>query len=195
MSSRTQQTGPPGGGSRNQEQGSYVPIHQRQARNYSFSFRSYPTTVIPVRGWRFAPACCAAQPVLRRGPGCTMPLHRLAWAALNLQRRNEFHQPSASAGLMKTVHGSLSFGVIRRQAAKVVWPNRSLNRTLCGGPGLGFKILAQTRPAAKCRLASTLDLTCTTRGAIARKSVLLRYHDLRISCNLFCHLHEQDYLR
>ena len=35
-------------------------------------------------------------------------------------------------------------------------PNRSLNRTLCGGPGLGFKSLAQTRPAAKCRLASTL---------------------------------------
>ena len=37
-----------------------------------------------------------------------------------------------------------------------MWPNRSLNRTLCSGPGLGFKSLAQTRPAAKCRLASTL---------------------------------------
>ena len=36
--------------------------------------------------------------------------------------------------------------------------NQSLNRTLCGGPGLGFKSLAQTRPAAKCRLASTLGL-------------------------------------
>ena len=48
--------------------------------------------------------------------------------------------------------------VIWRQAAKVVRPNRSLNRTLCGGPGLGFKSLAQTRPAAKCRLASTLGL-------------------------------------
>ena len=113
MSSRTQQTGPPGGGSRNQEQGSYVPTHQRQARNYSFSFRSCPTKVIPVRGWRFAPACCAAQSVLRRGPGCTMPLHRLAWAALNLHRHNELHQPSASAGSMKTVHASLSFGVRR----------------------------------------------------------------------------------
>ena len=37
-------------------------------------------------------------------------------------------------------------------------PNRSLNRTLCGSPGLGFKSLAQTRPAAKCRLASTLGV-------------------------------------
>ena len=37
--------------------------------------------VIPVRGWRFAPACCAAQSVIRRGPCCAMPLLRLAWAA------------------------------------------------------------------------------------------------------------------
>ena len=47
----------------------------------------------------------------RRGPGCAMPLHRLAWAALNLHRHNRLHQPSASAGPMKTVHASLSFGV------------------------------------------------------------------------------------
>ena len=47
----------------------------------------------------------------RRGPGCAMPLHRLAWAALNLHRHNEFVQPSASASPMKTVHASLSFGV------------------------------------------------------------------------------------
>ena len=32
-------------------------------------------------------------------------------------------------------------------------PNPTLNRTLCGGPSLGFKILAQTRPIAKRRLA------------------------------------------
>ena len=31
--------------------------------------------------------------------------------------------------------------------------NLSLNRTFCGGPRLGYKILAQTQPAAKCRLA------------------------------------------
>ena len=165
MSSRTQQTGPPGGGKRNQEQRSYMPTYQRQASNYSFNFRSFPTKLIPVRGWRFTPACCAAHSVLRRGPSCPMPLHRLAWAALNLQSCNEFLHPSASAGLMKTVRGSLSFGVIRCQAAKVVRPNRSLNRTLCGGPGLGFKSLAQTRPAAKCRLASTLKLSYVVRAS------------------------------
>ena len=31
--------------------------------------------------------------------------------------------------------------------------NLALNRTFCGGPRLGYKILAQTQPAAKCRLA------------------------------------------
>ena len=40
-----------------------------------------------------------------------------------------------------------------------MWPNLALNRTLCGSPGLGSKSLAQTRPAAKCRLASTLGPT------------------------------------
>ena len=113
MSSRTQQTGPPGGGKKNQDQRSYVLIHQRQASNYWFSFRSCSTKVIQVRGWRFAPARCAAQSVLRPGPGCAMPLHRFAWAALNLHRHNELHQPSASAGSMKTVPTSLSFGVRR----------------------------------------------------------------------------------
>ena len=34
-----------------------------------------------------------------------------------------------------------------------VQPNTSLKRTLCGGPSLGFKSLAQTRPTAKCRFA------------------------------------------
>ena len=40
-------------------------------------------------------------------------------------------------------------------------PNWSLNRTLCGGPGLGSKSLAHTRPAAKCRLARTLGPQAT----------------------------------
>ena len=31
--------------------------------------------------------------------------------------------------------------------------NLALNRTFCGGPRLGYKILAQTQPTAKCRLA------------------------------------------
>ena len=91
----------------------HVPTHQRHTSNYLFGFRSCPTKVIPVRGWRFAPACCAAQSVFRRGPSCAKPLHRLAWAALNLHRLSELHQPSASADSMKTVHASLSFGVRR----------------------------------------------------------------------------------
>ena len=49
-------------------------------------------------------------------------------------------------------------------STKAVWPNRSLNRTLCGGPGLGFKSLAQTQPTAKCRLASTLAITVEIRS-------------------------------
>ena len=40
-----------------------------------------------------------------------------------------------------------------------VMANPSLNRTLCGGPSLGSKSLAQTRPTAKCRLARTLAIT------------------------------------
>ena len=59
MSSRTQQIGPLGSKG-NQEQRSYVPTQQLQASNYCFSFRSCPTKVIQARGWRFAPACCAA---------------------------------------------------------------------------------------------------------------------------------------
>ena len=39
-------------------------------------------------------------------------------------------------------HGSLLVFTLR-PASKAVRPNRSLNRTLCGGPGLGFKSLAQ----------------------------------------------------
>ena len=31
--------------------------------------------------------------------------------------------------------------------------NLALNRTFCGGPRLGYKILAQTQPTANCRLA------------------------------------------
>ena len=113
MSSRTQQTGPLGGRKRNQEQRSYVPTCQRQASNYWFSICSCSMKVIQARGWRFAPACCAAQSVFRRGPGYALPLYRLAWAALNLHLLSELHQPSASAGSMKTAHASLSFGVRR----------------------------------------------------------------------------------
>ena len=52
--------------------------------------------------------------------------------------------------------------------AGAVLPNWSFNRTLCGGPSLGSKSLAQTRPTAKCRLTRTLgviDLTTTSTCA------------------------------
>ena len=117
-----------------------MPTHQRQANNHSFCFRCCPTKIIPVRGWRFAPACCAAQSVLRRGPGCAVPLHRLVWAALNLHRHCELHQPSASAGLMKTVCASLSFGVRRpKQCGLTI---RSTG-PIAACRHLGYKSLAQ----------------------------------------------------
>ena len=100
-------------GTRNQEQRSYVSTHQRPVNNYRFSFRSCPTEVISFRGWCLAPACRAAQSVLRRGPSCAMPLHRLVWAALNLHRHSGLHQPISSAGSMKTGNVSLSFAVRR----------------------------------------------------------------------------------
>ena len=119
---------------------SYVPSDQRKARNYSFSFLSCSTKVIQVRGWRFAPACCAAQSVFRRGPGCAIPLHRLAWAALNLHRHSELCQPSASAGSMKTVHASLSFSV--RRSKRCGLTHRSTG-PIAACRHLGYKSLAQ----------------------------------------------------
>ena len=59
-------------------------------------------------GWRFAPACCAAQSVIRRGPGCTVPHHRVPWAAQNLHRSSGLHQENASASPMNAVHNSSS---------------------------------------------------------------------------------------
>ena len=49
-------------------------------------------------------------------------------------------------------------------------PNSSLNRTFCGKPALGYKILAQTRPAAKCRLAQTLGCTNSRILSAAQQS-------------------------
>ena len=124
---------------------------QRQASNYWLSFRSCPTKVIPSRGCRFAPACCAAQSVLRRGPGCAMPFHLLAWAALNLHRRSELHQTSASAGPMKAVHASFAFGFR--------WPKQcglTIRSTgpIAAGRHLGYKSLAQI-PAHRNRPVSS----------------------------------------
>ena len=104
---------PSSGGKNTQEQRSCAPNHDHPPSNYRFSFGSFGTKVISVCGWRFAPACCAAQSVIRRGPGCAVPLHRLPWAAVNLHRRNELHQSNASAKKMKTFIFLVSTGVTR----------------------------------------------------------------------------------
>ena len=113
MPSRTQQTSSSSGGKNTQEQRSCAPNHVHPPSNYRFSFGSFGTKVISVCVWRFAPACCAAQSVIRRGPGCAVPLHRLPWAAVNLHRRNELHQSNASAREMKTFIFMVSTGVRR----------------------------------------------------------------------------------
>ena len=95
---------PPGGGQNTEEQRSGAPNEHRQANNYRFSFCNGAKKVISGRGWRFAPACCAAQSVIWRGPGGAVPNHRLPWAALNLHRRRGLHQQNASASPMKAVH-------------------------------------------------------------------------------------------
>ena len=82
------------------------PKHERRISNYRVGFCGAGTNVIPVRGGRFAPACCAAQQVIRRGPGCAVPHHQLPWAAHNLHRRSGLNQQNASAVPMKAVHSS-----------------------------------------------------------------------------------------
>ena len=85
----------------------------RSPLNYRCCFCSVGTNVIPVRRGRFAPACCAAQSVSRRGPGCAVPHHRLPWAALNFHHRSGLHQQRASAGPMNTVRSSSSSSLSR----------------------------------------------------------------------------------
>ena len=83
-----QQISLPGSDNEILEQVSCTRIPQRYTSNYRFSFCKCVTKVMPVRGWRFAPACCAAQSVFRRGPCFALPHHRLAWAALKLPRHS-----------------------------------------------------------------------------------------------------------
>ncbi len=56
-------------------------IYNSLSSNYEFSFCGNFQKVILVLGRRFAPACCAAQSVIRRGPCRAVPPHRLAQAA------------------------------------------------------------------------------------------------------------------
>ena len=82
------------------------PNHEHRITNYRVSFCSCATEVIPVSGGCFAPACCAAQSVIRRGSGCAVPLHRLPWAAQNLHSSSGLHQQNASAAPINAVHNS-----------------------------------------------------------------------------------------
>ena len=60
-------------------------------------------------------------------------------------------QTSGQAHLRGTQQLAQQSGLAARQPQFT--HNSTLNRTFCGGPRLGYKILAQTQPAAKCRLA------------------------------------------
>ena len=75
--------------------------HNPLTSNYRIGFRGADTKIIPVRGRRFEPACCAAQSVIRRGPFCAVAHHRVAQAA-QLKDRSGLHQLRATAKKMKT---------------------------------------------------------------------------------------------
>ena len=108
--------------------------HHPIASNYRFGFCGVSTEFKPACGWRFAPACCAAQSVIRRGPSCAMPSYRLAWAA-------HLAAPQQSLPIKRFVseNGNMHrTSFIRRQANQAARPNHSLNRTYCGGPAFGL---------------------------------------------------------
>ena len=114
--------------------------HNPLASNYRFGFCGAGTKVIPVPGWRFAPACCAAQSVIRRGPCCAVPHHRLAWAA-QLKHRSGLHQLRVPVKKMKTFNLLFSTGV--KQITRCGLTGRSTG-PIAAGWHLGYKSLAQT---------------------------------------------------
>ena len=109
--------------------------HILSASNYRFCFRGVGTRVIPVRGRRFASACCAAQSVIRRGPCCAVPSHWLALAA-------QIAAPQRASSITRVGEENEDFHSLIfncRQANHVVRPNWALNRTYCGGPAFGLQ--------------------------------------------------------
>ena len=114
-------------------------IHNPLPSNYEVSFCGSCHKVIPVLGWRFAPACCAAQSVIRRGPCCSVPHHRLAQAA-QLKHRSGLQQLRAPAKKMKTSILLFSTGVKR-----IMWCGLTGRSTgpIAAGRHLGDKSLAQ----------------------------------------------------
>ena len=135
MPSRRQQTSVQSSSLNTQGQRSCAPNHDYPASNYRFSFGSFGTKVISVCGWRFAPACCAAKSVIRRGPSCAMPFYRLAWAA-NLAAPQQGSPIKRFVSENGSMHRT-SFS--RRQENQAARPNHSLNRTYCGRPAFGLQ--------------------------------------------------------
>ena len=119
------------------------------------------TAAKSVAGWRFAPACCAAQPVNRaRRKGAVLSSapspFRKAVEALHLKggplrqkisaRKNRPNNRAPSPrALKKTTCTSPTLRVqwfmlsIRVLSLPAVLANLSLNRTYCGGPAFGLQ--------------------------------------------------------
>ena len=132
-----------------------------RARSLSRSSMRGPTAAKSVAGWRFAPACCAAQPV-KRGRrrsavlSSTPSPYLQAVEALRLKRSQAWQQvsvqpirPSQRAASFripkKTTCSSPALRVqwfmlaIRALSLSSVLANLSLNRTYCGGPAFGLQ--------------------------------------------------------
>ena len=87
-----------------------------------------------VVGWRFAPACCAAQSVSRRGPLSTLHLKA---------RQGPLNQAvpvGKISAFVQQKRNSSTFAPSKCSSLKAhaVPPNHSVNRTHCGGPSFGL---------------------------------------------------------
>ena len=103
---------------------------------------------ISVRGWRFAPACCAAQSVRQRGQHCTVTLHRLPWAAKHFCNRSFAYAIAVNRPEQMQTKSKCNSSQMQLQLSRVkailgsvhaLRPNRSLNRTHCGVPPFGLE--------------------------------------------------------
>ena len=132
-----------------------------QACSPSRSSMRGPTPAKLVAGWRFAPACCAAQPVNRARRrnavlGSTSSPFLLAVEALRLRDDRAWQQMSIqptrpnqrTAPLRTPKKTTCSSPALRLQcfmhakhvlSLSSVLANLSLNRTNCGGPAFGLQ--------------------------------------------------------
>ena len=87
-----------------------------------------------VVGWRFAPACCAAQSVSGRGPRSIVHLKA------ELGPLNQAVPVGKISAFVQQLRNSLTFPPSKCSSLKAhaVPPNHSLNRTHCGGPSFGL---------------------------------------------------------